>query len=659
MLSRTRWIAVPLCLAACDESAEAPDAGVGDGGLPPAICNAGTRWESGTKAFREVTEDWGLAATGANGARISVTDIDGDGWADLHVRNGGAPDDFDGGTPDEFDGGTRTSWLLRNTKEGFEDVTMASGVRANRAGEKSFGRAGEVAASADVDNDGDLDIFVASNSEVEPGELMENDGDGQFALGPTASDARWTLSPAGVSFVDYDRDGLLDVWIVENSRTGFTLQDRLYQGDGSGAFSDVTSAAGLTTLEWSTGGPPSSMYASLNAGQGHSWAWSSAACDLNGDGNPELLAASYGRAPNHLWQGSDAGTFTNRSVDSGYAYDENQDWTDNESARCYCTLFPAGPECAGVPAPLFIECNDPTDVFRWNHASDREAFRLGGNSGATVCADVNNDGAIDLVTGEIAHWDVGRNSDQAELLVNSGEDDVRFDRPGNEVTGLARDYPAPLAVTGWNQGIMSSAVFDFDNDGWQDVYFGDSDYPGDRGRLYHHEFDQETSEQGFVEVETADFFEHNRSHGVAAVDLDHDGDLDVLVGHSLARCDAFLPNNCYETAQIRAFENLMGAQSNWIQVRLEGGAGTNRAAIGARVSVTAGDVTQTQEVDGGHGHYGAQKDLVLHFGLGAACEADVTVRWPDADLTTETMTLPSGYRFRVAQGEPPAVDGDF
>ncbi|MEQ9318919.1 MAG: ASPIC/UnbV domain-containing protein, partial [Polyangiaceae bacterium] len=82
--------------------------------------------------------------------------------------------------------------------------------------------------------------------------------------------------------------------------------------------------------------------------------------------------------------------------------------------------------------------------------------------------------------------------------------------------------------------------------------------------------------------------------------------------------------------------------------------GTNRAAIGARVTVAGEDgVVQTQEVDGGHGHYGAQKDLTLHFGLGEACRAEVTVRWPNASLTTQTFELVSGYRYELVQGGEP------
>ena len=74
---------------------------------------------------------------------------------------------------------------------------------------------------------------------------------------------------------------------------------------------------------------------------------------------------------------------------------------------------------------------------------------------------------------------------------------------------------------------------------------------------------------------------------------------------------------------------------------------TNRAAIGARVSVTANGFTQTQEIDGGHGRYTTQRDQTLHFGVGAACEAEVTIRWPDRALTTQRFTLGAGYGYRV------------
>ncbi len=88
-------------------------------------------------------------------------------------------------------------------------------------------------------------------------------------------------------------------------------------------------------------------------------------------------------------------------------------------------------------------------------------------------------------------------------------------------------------------------------------------------------------------------------------------------------------------------------------MHLTGTGGSNRAAIGARVAVTAGGVTQTQVVDGGHGHFGLQRDLTLHFGLGQACEAQVTIQWPDREGTTETFTASADQRMGITQGESP------
>jgi enediyne biosynthesis protein E4 len=600
--------------------------------LPEPSCGPGTRWTDGVQAFREATAEWNL--TGAEGVRINVTDFDGDGWPDLVVRHAGVGSD-------DFSGARRT-WLLRNTgQKSFEDVTESSGFLAMRTDDGGArGRPGEVMAFADVDNDGDLDGFTglstndAAASLGETSELMLNDGSGKFSFGPESSAARSadrTDGPAGASFVDFDRDGNLDLWVPQ--KLSSALQDRLYRGDGSGAFIDVTDEAGLTTSAWSS-------VDDLNQGLSHSNAWSALACDLNGDGSPELLAASYGRAPNQLWQATGSGTFVNRSADSGYAYDDNLDWRDNQFARCYCQQNPAAQDCEGVPAPQ-ISCTQQN----WNHSTDRQPFRLGGNSAATSCADIDNDGDMDLLTGEIKHWWAGDNSDGSEILVNTGELDVRFERPGDAQTGL---LVAHSPSSSWDEGHMTNAVFDFDNDGWPDIYIGASDYPGNRGLLYH-----QSSALSFVEVPIDLGIDHTRSHGVAVADFDRDGDLDVVVGHSRSRCET--GNDCYPTMQVRLFENTLGDDKNWIQLDLEGAPGTNRSAIGARVSVTAGGVTQTQEIGGGYGHYGAQSDRVAHFGIGAACHAAVSVRWPDAALTTETFVVPAGMRVRVVKGQAPVV----
>lgn len=618
--------------------------------LPDPVCTAGTRWTPGNPIFAEATDAWGLR--GVEGVRLSAVDFDGDGYPDLVARRGdNAPDEFfappaccaDGTCGEEETCPVRRTWLMRNTGAGtFEDVTQSSGILTNRTVlDPDLGRPGSVYAFADVDNDGDLDVYtglppVAGVLSIETSELMLNNGDGTFELGPD-SHVRAPGAPAGAAFVDVDRNGVVDLFIGHG---GDPLQDALLGGDGFGSMWDVTGVAGLTTQLWADEN-------AINAGTAHSRAWSAAACDVNDDGHPDLLAASYGRAPNHLWLGVGEApmvTFQNHSVPSGYAFDHRVDWSDNESARCHCKLNPTDEDCAGVPEPAYIQCTTQADAFRWNHPTDRNAYRLGGNSGTTVCGDVDNDGDIDLLTTEIVHWDVGSSSDPSELLFNDGAG--TFTRPGNEVTGLTRTHE----IVSWNDGDITAAMFDFDNDGWQDVYIGSTDYPGARGLLYH-----QVTPGVFEAVPLTEGIDHTRSHGIAIADFDRDGDLDIIVGHSRARCGG--ETDCYERPQLRYFENL-SAQGNWLQLTLEGAPGTNRSAIGARVTVTTPDgVTRTQEVGGGHGHYGMQHDLTLHFGLGAACEAEVTVRWPDLPLTTQTVDLVSGYRFHLVQGEAPKALG--
>ena len=616
--------------------------------VPKEGCIVGSKpWSKGAKIFVEATEQWGLKAIGAEGIRISVTDIDNDGFPDLIVRKSGAPSDFS-------EGGARNIWVLRNTgHKTFEDVTVASGLMKSRLDPMSSkGRPGEIVASADVDNDGDLDVYVAASkqtpsNEQETSELMINDGNGRFDFGPQDTPIRFSdviSVPAGVSFVDYDRDGFVDLWVTQGMPDNGTepFQDRLFRNKGNLVFEDVTYSAGLMTFGWF-----SIQY--MNEGKCNSWAWSSLACDLNNDGIPELLAASYGRFPNNLFRGEMVGDtvqYTNVSVASGYAYDDRMDWTDNESARCYCKLHPDAPDCEGVPPPQYIVCEDDSDVFRWDHEYDREPFRLGGNSATTVCADIDNDGWFDLFTTEIVHWDVGKSSDPSEILLNSKDPQVRFVRPGNENTGILHDHATPF----WDDGDMTAAVFDFDNDGWNDIYLGSSDYPGTRGYLFHQD-----APLKFTSVPTADFFEHLRSHGVVAADFDRDGDIDIVVGHSRARCGGQYANDCYATQQIRFFENIYEKKGNFVGLKLEGGKNANRTAIGAVVEVTAGGTTQKQAVDGGHGHYGTQKDMVLVFGIGDSCSAQVKVIWPDKVRTTQEFALDSGSYYYVRQGEMPVA----
>jgi enediyne biosynthesis protein E4 len=621
-----RWMALAV-LASCG--------GKDDPGTTqedPFVCPDATSWDGATAAFRDASADWGLDQTMPLGVRISAVDFDGDGWPDLAIRSNG-PDD---------PSGTRTTWLLRNTEgTGFEDVTHASGIVANREG-GDLGRPGPTWAFGDVDNDGDLDVYTgnpdASGAYDETSEIMLNAGDGTFTLGPADSDIRVGAGdmPYGAAFTDVDRDGRLDLWVANYDDADGPQGDHLYRGRADAVFREMDDDAGIETEAWRS-------IDDLNEANAHSRAWAALACDLNDDGWPELLASSYGRSPNLLWRGEGDGAYTNESVGSGYAFDDRTDWSDNESARCWCTLNPTDEDCDGVPEPELIACNSESDAFRWDHNYDREPFRMGGNSGGTTCFDADNDGAMDLLTSEIVHWDVGSSSDPAELMFNTGEADVRFERPGNEATGLTREHD----MVAWNDGDITNGAFDFDNDGWTDVWIGSSDYEGARGLLFHND-----GGRTFSAVPLDIGIDHTRSHGSAAADFDRDGDLDFVVGHSSARCE----DDCYDTTQVRLFENLTGDGSHYVQLRLEGGADTNRSAIGARIKVTAGGTTQTHDVDGGHGQWGQQDDLLQHFGLAGTCEAEVEIRWPDAAGTSQTFTIGQPGRYLVKQGEEPIAE---
>ncbi len=619
-----------LLLAACTtgstDSADAP-------WYPEPVCHPDPApWAPGTPIYTEPDGAWGFTDLGVVAQRFHVADFDGDGWPDVLARLSSGADDFN-------PGGKRINWLLRNTGAGsFEDVTQASGAFAVRDGaDPNVGRWADVAAWSDIDNDGDVDLLTAKANPGDAGgdttELLLNDGTGHFTFGPAESGVR-TLGtgggPSGLSFTDYDHDGNLDLWSPQfGNAESPVLQDRFLRGDGKGGFEDVTDAAGLDTGSWTT--------SHLNAGTAWSWGWGGTACDMNDDGFDELTASSYGRIPNALWQADGDGTFTNRSVDSGYAWDQNFDWSDNESARCYCKLYRDAEDCADIPEPAYTTCETDADVFRWEHSMGRELYQLGGNSGTATCADVNNDGFMDLVTGEIAHWDVGQSSDKAELLVNSGEPDVRFDRPGNDVTGLTREHPD----YGWDEGHTHSMVLDVDNDGWPDIYWAALNYPddGNRGRLYH-----QVAPARFEQVDVTDFFDHHGIEGAGQGDFDRDGDVDLLIGHG--------------SETVRFAENQLGAATNFVEIEVVGGEGSNAGAVGARVRVTADGVTQTQEVEGGHGHYGSQLSRVLHFGLGGACTAEVNVRWPNAEQSEATLTVPAGYRVRILPGGTPEIVAD-
>jgi hypothetical protein len=607
-------------------------------GSEPISCAPG---DGGTR-FIDATEAWNLGATGLGvvGNRITVADLDNDGFPDLIVHA------VSSNARQSLDGGKRLVWQLMNrpTADGhyrtFVDET-GNGLFDVLGGSQTQYRSAQLAVFGDLDNDGDLDAFSGTytdpnHPETDPGdrsEILLNDGKGHFTM---ATESATTPLPnelmptTSATFTDADRDGRLDVfvgnWYEAYGYSYLGVQARLFHGQGTGQFTDVTGPSNLTT--------DSTGFATFT---NHRPAYGVTSCDLDGDGAPELMVSAYGRQPNLLYRNDGSGHFADQSAASGFAMDGNTDYRDNENFRCWCSGHRTLATCQGVASPS-IGCPDPNSA--WGVGTDDQPWRNGGNTFTTWCGDVDGDGKSDLYNAEIHHWWAGGSSDSSELLKNdSTPGTVHLTRPGNANDGLI----APHLTSDWNEGIMMAAGGDLDNDGRLDLIAAASDYPDQFGLIF-----QQQADGGFSEQGAAWGLHHQCMSGLAVADFDQDGDLDVIVGSSTARdCAAKWSKN-----EVHLYEN-QAVDTKWMLLHLEGdGVTANRSAIGAKVTVKAGGRTVTREVSGGYGHFGMQNDLTVHVGLGGCAGADeVTVRWPDSTATTQTFTrLPANQFMRLKQG---------
>jgi hypothetical protein len=645
MTSRTKLLILALsalaaALAACsgDDDDDAIDAGVDAG--PEPIC-----LEPGDGpyplAFTDVTEELGLGpdALRITGNLAAIADVNGDHWPDLALSKGSTARE----TPEAPQGLYRL--LLNNGDGSFTDATFTSGLFTARDG--TGGRAGTYAVFADVDNDGDKDALgVVYEDTGNYADLLDgtsiyfNDGTGAFAIGPEQDFSPDVVNPmAGAAFLDYDHDGLLDLFAGHHyGNYGYlntTIEDSVLRGDGAGGFTDVTEEVGAGTVDWSSSAAPE--------GNTHKPTWGVTACDLDGDGWDDLLTDSYGRQFNQTFRNV-GGMFENLTMTSGFASDGNEDYGDNQFYLCFCEAHPDEPACEGAGDPS-IYCDGLENS--WTVGSDDQPWRLGGNNSNAACGDLDNDGDMDLLNTTIAHWHIGQSSDKTELLYNEGFPAAPFARPGNEATGLTRAH-APS----WNEGDLGGLLADFDNDGRLDVFVASSDYPDTFSLLW-----QQQTDGTFEEIEEEAGALVHRSHGVAVIDFDRDGDYDIVSGTSLARWTATDDPPVPDDAYAYVLRNDLGAAANKLMLHVRGSGaagGANRDALGARVTVTAGGVTYTREVQGPYGLDGIQNDELMIIGIGAACAADsVTVRWPNAALD-EIMyeNVLANYVVLIEEGQP-------
>jgi hypothetical protein len=479
------------------------------------------------------------------GTGVAAFDYDNDGWLDAFVVNGTTLEGFPKGKEP-------TSHLYRNKHDGtFEDVTARAGVALTGWG--------QAACAGDYDNDGWTDLLVTFWG---TNRLLRNRGDGTFAdvtkqAGLEATRVRWG---AGCAFLDFDRDGKLDLFAANYIDLDLSTspvpesglcrykglpvacgppglpggKNVLYRNRGDGTFIDVSVASGITRAHGTYGLGVSTL-------------------DFDDDGWIDLYVANDSN-PSALYKNNHDGTFTDIGVAAGCAYSQD------------------GKPQAGMGVAIGDYNRDGRmDIFKTNFAGDTST--LYANSGSHLCEDRT----------------------------------------------FASGFGRNTRWLGW--GV---AFLDLDLDGWQDLFLVN-------GHVYP-EVDQLKSEAGYRQRKVVyrnrgdgrfdDITEQlgppvtvaKAGRGAAFADFDNDGDVDVLV------------SNVHEAPELYRLDQRQ--PRNWAALQLTG-TSSNRSAIGARVKVIAGGITQVGEVRGG-GSYYSQNDLRQHFGLGAAKSIDrVEVRWPN------------------------------
>jgi len=480
-------------------------------------------------------------------------------------------------------------------KSAFADVSTCAGVVATTGAAPPIDITGQ--AWADVDGDGDIDLFVTdptgSNS------LFLNDGNGLFDLSPDNDDVALPETySSGATFADYDNDGDPDLHVLAMG------PDVLLRNDEDEGWTDVTEEAGLE-----------------NPAYGMSAAWA----DFDGDGWLDLYITNYpcseceGLAAeldgvDLLFRSQGDGTFEDfsRQLDgellygAGYAvvwldYDNDGDpdlyvgndrgstepWEPGETVLRNLMFRNEGPGCGGA-------C--------FEEVAEEIGADLRIDSMGIAVADYDQDGWLDLAVSDGGPPRLLRN------LMGSFVD----------VTLVAGLEGAEVA-DGW--GLV---FLDYNNDGYPDLYLADGLTSEQPNWLFRNNGDG-----GFSDVSEGSGAQlSGHSAGVASADYDGDGWVDLLVGN--------------REGGYQLLRNLPSTEPapSWIRFRLAGAGSTNGDAVGARavLKVSKGP-DLIQEVKLGSS-VGSSNDPALHFGLGSQEISQVTIEWPDgAETELEPASL--------------------
>ncbi len=500
----------------------------------------------------------------------------------------------------------------------FVDVTQEAGIHwkhvDGRSGQKYFMETlGSGAAFFDYDADGDPDLYFVNGAplpgyvsqEIPTNCLYRNNGDGTFTDVTEKAGVGDTGYGHGCAVGDYNNDGQLDLYVTNYGT------NRLYRNNGDGTFTEVAESAGVTEPRWST---------------------SCAFADYDRDGNLDLYVVNYivfdinenpwcGLREKGIRAYCEPDNFIAQS-DTLYRNNGDGTFTDvTKTAGIYNTTGKGlgvvwGDYNNDGAADIYVANDSTENLFYRNNGDgtfEEVGFMVGvalsengaaENGMGTTFGDWNNDGWFDLTVTNYAQ--------QTNTLYHNDADGFFTDATTTTKTAQ-RTYP----YLGW-----ATAFIDYDNDGYQDLFvanghlhenlaeLGQEGTYGQRNLLFRNNSNgtfTEISETLGPGMKLTDV-----SRGATFADYDLDGDIDIVVTNS-------------NTAP-RLLRNDGGNRKNWLQIRLTATNGSTDA-IGARVKITTGTLTQTREVRSGDG-YLSQQDLTLHFGIGDSEQVDsIEVQW--------------------------------
>jgi len=415
----------------------------------------------------------------------------------------------------------------------------------------------------DYDRDGDLDLFVSNGKNGGQNNFFyKNNGNGAFTKIDSLVINQDNSPSVGASFGDFDNDGYPDLFVS----TWYNKKNFLYKNNGDGSFTQLSSSTVMADFTYSETG---------------TWG------DYNKDGSLDLYVTnSAGNTRNLLYTNNGDGSFT-KQPQTGFLTD--QYFSRNADFIEYNGDF--------LP-DLFVVNEGSQNENLYTNLGNGSFSRTGNvpllnNGGSSISSnyeDIDNDGDMDFF---ISNAEGGRNW----MFLNDGN---------NNFTKVAEPFNSDVANS------FSSVFGDIDNDGDLDLFVSNA-FNSTATPMTNYLYINQ-GEGNFVRDTVTLASQTGWTYGAAFADYDKDGWLDLFTA------------NCFGANQNNSLYRNSGGSNNWLMIDLEGRR-SNFDAIGSivKVKVTENGVARwmTRRVSAQSGH--CSQNMQLHFGLGTATTIDSTV----------------------------------